>query len=175
MVPVRARRSLRLSRKPDASRPAGDPAIRRCAGRCDGRRGQACQGRPPVAVAVAANLHRQFWWPAIDFCRGFLNGKPAQVTAASGQKPPAATGASRMRPGPIRRSSICSSNPICSTRSSCRFRRSGAGRRQRNCSCASMRGNHRRDEPGELPGDQSGSDQARSRQSPRVSPQACTI
>ena len=48
-----ARWAFQLSRKPDAGRPAGDQAIRRCAGRRHGCRGQACEGREHVAVAVA--------------------------------------------------------------------------------------------------------------------------
>ena len=52
-----------------------------------GVEGKPAKGEHMSPIAVAANLHRQFWWPAIDFWRGFLNGKPAQVTAASGRAP----------------------------------------------------------------------------------------
>src|ERR1700760_4942828 len=42
------------------------------------------QGEDMSPLAMAANLHRQFWWPAIDFWRGFFTGKPAEG-AASGK------------------------------------------------------------------------------------------
>ncbi len=34
------------------------------------------KGEDISPFAAAVNLHRQFWWPAIDFWRGFFTGKP---------------------------------------------------------------------------------------------------
>jgi len=45
------------------------------------------KGEDMSPFALAANLHRQFWWPAIDFWRGFFTGKPAEGSASSGRAP----------------------------------------------------------------------------------------
>jgi polyhydroxyalkanoate synthase len=48
-----------------------------------GVEGKPAKGENMSPLAVAANLHRQFWWPAIDFWRGFLTGKPTEGAASS--------------------------------------------------------------------------------------------
>jgi polyhydroxyalkanoate synthase len=45
-----------------------------------GVEGKPARGEDVSPFALAAKLHRQFWWPAIDFWRGFLTGKPAEDT-----------------------------------------------------------------------------------------------
>ena len=52
----------------------------------------ASRASPPRArtcrrLRVAANLHRQFWWPAIDFWRGFFTGKPTEGATSSAKAP----------------------------------------------------------------------------------------
>src|SRR5690349_18023283 len=45
------------------------------------------KGEDMSPFALAASLHRQFWWPAIDFWRGFFTGKPADgAGSARGQR-----------------------------------------------------------------------------------------
>jgi len=44
------------------------------------------KGEDTSPFALAANLHRQFWWPAIDFWRGFFSSEPAEGPG-SGRKP----------------------------------------------------------------------------------------
>jgi polyhydroxyalkanoate synthase len=41
------------------------------------------KGEDMSPFALAANLHRQFWWPAIDFWRGFFSSKPAEGTGSA--------------------------------------------------------------------------------------------
>src|SRR4051794_23673047 len=43
------------------------------------------KGEDMSAFALAASLHRQFWWPAIDFWRGFFTGKPTAGAPARGR------------------------------------------------------------------------------------------
>src|SRR6202022_2415460 len=50
----------------------------------DGRPGK---GEDMSPFALAANLQRQFWWPMLDFWRGFLNGKPTEGAALSAKAP----------------------------------------------------------------------------------------
>jgi polyhydroxyalkanoate synthase len=45
------------------------------------------KGEEMSPFALAVKLQRQFWWPALDFWRGFFTGKPAEG-AASSAKPP---------------------------------------------------------------------------------------
>ena len=45
------------------------------------------KGEGSSPFALAANLHQQFWWPAIDFWRGFFTGKPTAGATPSGKAP----------------------------------------------------------------------------------------
>src|SRR6201995_6124169 len=47
-----------------------------------GVEGKPAKGESVSPFALAANLHRQFWWPAIDFWRGFFTGKPTEGAGA---------------------------------------------------------------------------------------------
>jgi polyhydroxyalkanoate synthase len=48
-----------------------------------GVEGKPAKGEDTSPFALAARLNRQFWWPALDFWRGFITGKPAQGATAS--------------------------------------------------------------------------------------------
>jgi polyhydroxyalkanoate synthase len=74
--------------------------------------GKPAKGDDLSPFAVAAKLNQQFWWPAIDFWRGFFTGKPTEGAAASGKVP---RGDRRFKDDAwtIRRSTRCSSNPTC--------------------------------------------------------------
>jgi len=48
-----------------------------------GVEGKPAKGESMSPFALAANLHRQFWWPAIDFWRGFFTGKPTESAGSS--------------------------------------------------------------------------------------------
>ena len=50
-----------------------------------GVEGKPAKGESMSPFALAANLHRQFWWPAIDFWRGFFTGKPTEGAGAPGR------------------------------------------------------------------------------------------
>ena len=52
-----------------------------------GVEGKPAKGENMSPIAVAANLHRQFWWPAIDFWRGFFTGKPTEGATSSAKAP----------------------------------------------------------------------------------------
>ena len=51
-----------------------------------GVEGKPAKGESMSPFALAANLHRQFWWPAIDFWRGFFTGKPTEGAGSSGAR-----------------------------------------------------------------------------------------
>src|ERR1700759_3809047 len=49
--------------------------------------GKPGKGDDLSPFAMAARLNQQFWWPAIDFWRGFFTGNPPEGAAASGKGP----------------------------------------------------------------------------------------
>src|ERR1700761_3125224 len=52
-----------------------------------GVEGKPGKGEGLSPFALAANLHRQFWWPAIDFWRGFFTGKATDGATSSAKAP----------------------------------------------------------------------------------------
>ena len=123
-----------------------------------GVEGKPAKGEDMSPFALAANLHRQFWWPAIDFWRGFFTGKPdgrRSLVGKSAARRPALQGRG-LEPFAVLRAAqaILSAGLEAIDRT----RRSGAGRRQGETPapilCAAI---HRCDEPVELPCDKSGS------------------
>ena len=52
-----------------------------------GVEGKPARGEDLSPFALAAKLQRQFWWPALDFWRGFFNGKSPPGMGAAGHAP----------------------------------------------------------------------------------------